>query len=181
VTNLKDILSTVGAIVTLLIGTYTSYVDSLPAGASFNWKSFLVYLVIAIGLYLNGKNANGTTKTVAQLVSQADPGKPTISPAFPVAAAKTPAIPPAAKVLVLILLLPALMGLSGCGVAAPVIISDVCTVASEICNVQSMLCTLTPKIANARTAADSTALAAQQKYWTDSLNVLAKQLQIATK
>ena len=177
-TNLKDILSTVAAIIVFLIGTYTQYTDSLPAGASFNWKAYLVYLAIAVGLYLQGKNANGTTKTAAQVTAQADPGKPAVQAAFPMKVV--------AKVLVIVLLLPALVGVSGCaGTTAPIIIGEVCTIGNEICGVEGTICaiqqSLTPRAGVKITGADSAAFQARQKFWTDSLYVLAGELQKATK
>ena len=178
-TNLKDILSTIAAVVVFLVGTYTQYVDSLPAGASFNWKAYLMFLAIALGLYLQGKSANGKTKTAAQVEAQKDPGTPTVKAAFPTAI----------KVLVVILLLPVLIGVSGCaGTTGDAIFSSACTIANQICMVQSKLCAIVPygglsmKATDpGKRAADSLGVIAQQKYWMDSLNVLSKQLQSVTK
>jgi len=177
VTNLKDILSMIAAVVVFLIGTYTQYVDSLPAGASFNWKAYLIYVAIALGLYLQGKNANGTTKSVAQIQAQADPEKTTMKASFPVA-----------KILVVILLLPVLVGVGGCGMTGQAIASSACTIANQICMVQQNLCAVLPyggmkaqSSDPAKRYADSVSFVAQQKYWMDSLNVLSKQLQSVTK
>ena len=164
--------------IVFLVGTYSQYVDSLPAGASFNWKAYLMFLAIALGLYLQGKNSNGTTKTAAQVVAQADPGKPEIKASFPVA-----------KVLIVILLLPVLIGVTGCaGTTGDAIFSSACTIANQICMVQSKLCAIVPygglsmrSVDPGKRAADSLGVIAQQKYWMDSLNVLSKQLQSVTK
>lgn len=66
--NIKDTLTTVFAVLTVIGGAVKAYLDS--TAGDINWFQLLLSVALAVGLYLAGKNADGSTKTPQQIAKQ---------------------------------------------------------------------------------------------------------------
>ena len=69
--NLKDNVTTIIAIVTVIIGAVTAYLQA-NAGQPINWMQFGLYILGAIVAYFTGKNPNGSTKVIDPTTGQQD-------------------------------------------------------------------------------------------------------------
>jgi transcriptional regulatory protein LevR len=69
VTNIKDIITTVLSIVTVIVTAVQTYLAA-NAGADINYTQLILQVVLAVGLFFVGKNADGSMKTAAQIEKQ---------------------------------------------------------------------------------------------------------------
>ena len=65
--NIKDILTTIFAIVAIVAGAVNAYLQSVGTG-EIDWFQLGIAVVVALVAYLTGKNPNGSSKTSNQLV-----------------------------------------------------------------------------------------------------------------
>jgi hypothetical protein len=64
--NIKDILTTIFAIVSIVAGAVNAYLQSIGTG-EIDWFQLGIAIIVALVAYLTGKNPNGTTKTFSQI------------------------------------------------------------------------------------------------------------------
>ena len=67
--NLKDILTTVIGLIQL-VGNIVIQAINTANGGTINWVSVGISVLVAIVLYFQGKNPNGSTKSAAQVADQ---------------------------------------------------------------------------------------------------------------
>jgi hypothetical protein len=67
--NLKDILTTVIGLVQL-VGNIVIQAINTANGGTINWLSVGISVLIAVVLYFQGKNPNGSTKSDSQVAEQ---------------------------------------------------------------------------------------------------------------
>ena len=67
--NIKDLLTTIFAIVAIVAGAINGYLQSIGTG-EIDWFQFTMAIIVALVAWLTGKNANGTSKSANQLTIQ---------------------------------------------------------------------------------------------------------------
>ena len=67
--NLKDILTTVIGLIQL-VGNIVIQAINTANGGTINWVSVGISVLVAVVLYFQGKNPNGSTKSDAQVAEQ---------------------------------------------------------------------------------------------------------------
>lgn len=64
--NIKDLLTTIFAIIAVIAGAVNAYLQSLGTGA-IDYFQLALAIIVALVAYLTGKNANGTAKKPSQI------------------------------------------------------------------------------------------------------------------
>lgn len=68
-TNLKDTLSTIFAILSVIAGAVNAYLQSVGTG-NIDYFQLAISIIVAVVAYFTGKNANGSSKSDLQLIKQ---------------------------------------------------------------------------------------------------------------
>lgn len=68
--DIKGIISTVVAVVSVIVGAVNAYLQSIGTG-EISWFQLAVFVFLAVLGWFQGRNANGSKKTQLQVAEQA--------------------------------------------------------------------------------------------------------------
>jgi len=64
VTNIKDTLTNIAAVVILVFTAIQEYMATIPVDGTIDWFKVIAAIVVAVVAWFTGKNANGTKKAL---------------------------------------------------------------------------------------------------------------------
>lgn len=63
-TNIKDTLTNIAAVVILVFTAIQEYMATIPVDGTIDWFKVIAAIVVAVVAWFTGKNANGTKKAL---------------------------------------------------------------------------------------------------------------------